>query len=161
MQGNCCRNVNGSSGCSLFSFIALSKTTPTPPGRWARWPGATAIQAGREDRMLLQGGCLTWVPSKAKPEVRLWVQVVYLGGDRQNESGRRERVEEGREGMGRRGGEQKTLGPPAPQSPPPARGLSEASSWRLAWAQPGLLAQQACSEPPSHILPSLTPLPLA
>lgn len=118
------------------------------------------LSRGREDHVLLQEGRLTWVPSKAKPEVRLWVQVVYLGGDPQNESGRRER-EEGREGMGRRGRVQKTLGRPAPQSPPPARGLSEASSWRLAWAQAGLLAQQTCSEPPSHVLPFLTPLPLA
>lgn len=33
LLGNGSRNVSGSLGLSLFSFIALSETTPNPPGK--------------------------------------------------------------------------------------------------------------------------------
>ena len=71
-------------------MIALSKTAPNAPGRWARQPAATAAQTGRDDHVLNQvRGVFAWVPL-AKPEVRVWVQLVYLRSDPWNESKRRE-----------------------------------------------------------------------
>lgn len=101
-RGNCYRNVNGSPAQSLFSFIALSKTSPNPPGRWARPLGATAAQTGRDDHALSQlRGVLVWVPPKTEAEIRLWVQVVYLRDGPWNELGSREHGKD-RKGKGTR-----------------------------------------------------------
>lgn len=54
-----------------------------------------AAQTGRDDCVLIQArSVLVWVPSETKAEIRLWVEVVYLGGDSWNDSGRREHESE-------------------------------------------------------------------